>query len=417
MEEPQEWTDGIIDELSFRPPHESDGLQLNLLRDHKPDQDPWETEEQLRVVADALPGLIAYVDAQLRYRFNNKSFWDWFGLSPQEMRGRHMKEFLGDATYEGIRPYIEAVLAGHTVRFEQITSCKDASNRHVTVCYIPDLTADGKVRGFFAVIRDITAEKEREEKEREHLLELSHAARLATVGEMVTEIAHEINQPLAAIANYSGACLQAMPAEQTSQPIRKWLESINVQAKRASQIVHRLRSFVSKGRIKRTTIDLNTLVREMVDFTQIETRKHGISVKLELSRTPCWVIADKVLVEQVLINLIRNAIEALAGMDCQERRLRIKTTHQGDSIAVAVCDNGLGIPPELGERIFASFVTTKANGLGMGLAISRSIVEANGGKLWASSSLSEGTVFTFTLPLAGGERHVTSTTTHGLCRR
>lgn len=406
-----------IESVPLQPTEEDGELRLSLLREHKSEQYLWETEGQLRIVADALPGLIAYVDVQQRYRFNNRGYWDWFGQSPQEMYGRHIKEILGNAAYGVIRPHAEAALAGHTVRFEQTLPYQRAGNRHVSVCYIPDCAASGKIRGFFAVVQDITAVKKRREMERKHLLELSHAARLATMGEMVTEIAHEINQPLAAIANYSMACLRVVQSGQALHQMVNWLENINVQTKRASQIVHRVRSFVSKRQISPTLIDMSELVKKVVDFTKIEAHAYGVTVIITCSETPCWVSADKVLIEQVIVNLIRNAIEAMAGMDSRERQLWIRTTCREAEVTVSVGDNGPGIPPELGERIFEAFITSKADGLGMGLAISRSIVEVNGGKLWVLSPREGGATFTFTLPFAEGNGNGISDTTHSLhCR-
>jgi PAS domain S-box-containing protein len=391
--------------------------------EHRPDsssgraQNMRVTEGQLQIVADTLPGLIAYIDAEQRYRFNNRAYWEWFGYSTPDMRGRHIKELLGDSAYEMILPYVEAALAGHTVKFEQIIPYKGAGNRHVVVCYIPDCAADGEVKGFFAVTRDITTEKDREQQDRRHLLELAHVGRLATAASMVTEIIHEINQPLAAIANYSSACLRALQAEMNIPKIASWLEKINAQAKRASQIVQRLRRFVGKRQGVPTLTEMNTLARDVIDLMALETRAHHVKVDLEPSKTACRVIVDPLLIEQVIVNLLRNAIEAMIGTASRERRLWIKITRQEDRIAVSVRDNGPGVAPELREQLFQPFITSKTNGLGMGLAISRSIIEAAGGQLWVSSSAGAGTTFSFTLPVAEREGEGENGTGHGLCRR
>jgi PAS domain S-box-containing protein len=385
-------------ELIFQPPDDSNGPPVKSGEDDE--QNTWKTEGQLRVVADALPALIAYVDRQQRYCFNNSGYLDWFGQSPQELRGKHLREVLGDSAYAVIRPYVEAVLAGHTVSYERILPYKDAGDRYVAVRYIPHYTATGEVRGFFSVVSDITAMKQREERERQHLLELSHAARLTAMGEMATEIAHEINQPLTAIANYSMVCLRAVQTGQAAHQLIEWLEKINAQAKRANQLVYQLRAFVDKKQVAHTLVDMTELVREVLDFAAIEARTHGVKIRVKEDSKACHIVANQILIEQVLLNLIRNAIEALAAMDHGERQVYIHTTQQADMIVVAVSDNGPGILPELGERIFETFVTSKADGLGMGLTISRSIIEAHGGKLWVSSSLGEGATFTFTLPAA-----------------
>ena len=223
---------------------------------------------------------------------------------------------------------------------------------------------------------------------------------------MAAEIAHEINQPLTAIANYSAACLRALQNEQPVTKVMGWLEQVNFQAKRASQIVQQLRAFIRKGKIPPAVVDINQLVREVADCTAMEARAQGITISIQPTGEACHITVDRLLIEQVIMNLIRNAMEALDGMDSVERHLRIKVTRGVETIAISVCDNGPGIPTELGERIFEPFVTSKHEGLGMGLAICRSIVEAHGGALTVTNTPGEGATFTFTLPLPGEEEHV-----------
>jgi C4-dicarboxylate-specific signal transduction histidine kinase len=355
--------------------------------------------------ADAWPTLVAYIDARQRYRFSNQSSVKWFKLSPRELRGRHLKEMLGDSGYEVIRPYIEAVLAGHTADFEQVLPQPDTGDRQIVVRYIPDSTATGEIKGFFSIMCDVTAHKQHQEEQHRQLMALSRAARLVTMDRMATEIAHEINQPLTAIANYSAACLRALQNEQPVAKVMGWLEQVNIQAKRASQIVQQLRAFIRKGKIPPVVVDIDQLVREVADCMAMEVRAHGIAVSIQSTGEACRLMVDRMLIEQVILNLIRNAMEALDGIDSTERRLRIKVTRRAETIAVSVCDNGPGIPTELGERIFEPFVTSRSEGLGMGLAICRSIVEAHGGALMVTSTPGEGATFTFTLPVNGEEEH------------
>ncbi len=377
-----------------------DGAKIEeILRKAGPDAD------RLQTGAEAWPTLVAYVDARQRYRFSNQSSVKWFNLSPQELRGRRLKEILGDSVYEVIRPYIEAALAGHTADFEQVLPQPDTGDRHVVVRYIPDAAATGEIKGFFSIMCDVTAHKQYEEEQHRRLMALLRAARLVTMDRMVTEIAHEINQPLTAIANYSAACLRALQNEQPVAKVMGWLEQVNVQAKRASQIVQQLRAFIRKGRIPPGVVDIDQLVREVADCTALEARAHGIAVGIQSTGETCHLMADRMLIEQVILNLIRNAMEALDEIDGTERRLRIEVTRRTETIAISVCDNGPGIPTELGERIFEPFVTSRREGLGMGLAICRSIVEAHGGALTVTSTAGEGATFTFTLPITGEEEH------------
>jgi len=252
---------------------------------------------------------------------------------------------------------------------------------------------------------DVTAEKKHEEEQRQQLVDLSQAARLATMDRMVTEIAHEINQPLTAIANYSAACLRALQDDQPIAKVMGWLEQINAQAKRASQIVQQLRAFIRKGKITPAVVDIDPLVKEVADFTTIEARARGIDLGIQPAGVACRVLADRVLIEQVILNLIGNAMEALAEVDSRERRLLVKVARQAETITISVCDNGPGIPPELGERIFEPFVTSRHDGLGMGLAICRSVIEAHGGALTVTSTPGEGATVTFTLLMTDEEEH------------
>ncbi|MFO1431571.1 MAG: ATP-binding protein [Candidatus Competibacteraceae bacterium] len=361
--------------------------------------------DRLQTEAAAWPTLVAYVDTRQCYRFSNQSSVKWFNLSSRELRGRHLKDILGNEVYAAVRPYIEAALAGRAVDFEQVLPRPDTGDRHVAVNHIPDSTATGEIKGFFVIMRDVTAHQQHEEEQRRRLTALSQAARLMTMDRMATEIAHEINQPLTAIANYSAACLRALQNEQPVTKVMGWLEQVNVQAKRASQIVQQLRAFIRKGKLPPVVVDIDRLVGEVIDCTAVEARAHGIAVSVQPSDESCRVVADRMLIEQVILNLIRNAMEALDGMDSAQRRLCIKVTRGTETIAISVCDNGPGIPPELGERIFEPFVTSRREGLGMGLAICRSIVEAYGGALTVTSTPGEGATFTFTLPMTGEEEH------------
>lgn len=361
--------------------------------------------DRLQSGTAAWPTLVAYIDSQQRYRFSNQSSVAWFDVSPRALRGRRLKDILGESAYATIRPYVEAALAGRAVDFEQVLPQPALGDRHIAVRYIPDAAASGEIRGFFAILCDVTARKQHDEAQRERLMALSQAARLVTMDRMATEIAHEINQPLTAIANYSAACLRALQNEQPVAKVMGWLEQVNVQAKRASQVVQQLRAFIRKGKIPPVVVDIVQLVRDVADCTAMEARAHGIAVSIQPTGEPCRLVADRVLIEQVILNLIRNAMESLAGMDSAERRLYIGVSRGPETMAVSVCDNGPGIPTELGERIFEPFVTSKREGLGMGLAICRSIVEAHGGALTVTSTPGEGATFTFTLPITGEEEH------------
>lgn len=347
-------------------------------------------------VVDNVPVLIAYVDAEQRYRFNNMAYERDFGLRPEQIYGKSMRELLGEDAYRAVRPYIKQALAGNAVNFERQLAPSDSGTRDVAICFLPDPSPQGGVRGFYVIVNDISPIKASQRREREHMLELAHVTRLASLGEMATQIAHEINQPLAAIAMYSAAGLRTMAGECDRNKMEAWLEAINAQAKRAGEIVRRVRSFVQKGEPRLAPVDLNLVARETATLVDHDARSHDVEIVLELAEGLPLVQGERVLMEQVAYNLLRNAIDA-AQAGSGLRRVKLRTFSDAQLVYVEVSDTGSGVDPALGEQIFSSFVTSKQGGLGMGLAISRSIVEAHGGSLRYASNPGGGATFTFSL--------------------
>ena len=249
--------------------------------------------------------------------------------------------------------------------------------------------------------RDITAVRRAEQESRQHQAELVHVCRLSTMGEVATGMAHELNQPLSAIVNYANGCTRRLQSGQgRPEELVGAMTQITAQAKRASEIIKRLRALVGKQPPARAEVDLNHLVREVCSFLEFETSRVGVVIELELSGEAIPVCVDLVQVEQVLLNLVGNALDALEERPESERRLRIRTELEDDWAHVAVADSGPGIDPEHLKRLFDPFVTTKEGGMGMGLAISQTIVENHEGRIWAESVLGQGSTFHLRLPLA-----------------
>ena len=266
----------------------------------------------------------------------------------------------------------------------------------------PIKTKSGDTLGFIGVIRDITERKLAEERARQHQAELAHMARLNTMGELATGIAHELNQPLAAIANYAAACRKMLDAsDNRSERLVKALEATQIQAKRASDIVRHLRQFVRKQNPQKTHISLNSLIESVLSFMRPELNKRGIILHLELQGGLPDVIADSIQIEQVLVNLLQNSIGAMNHVDIDHRQLTIVTriSKEQCTVEVEVADTGTGMDAETLNTIFEPFVTTKGDkGMGLGLSISRSIIEAHDGRLWVESRVGSGSRFYFTLP-------------------
>ncbi|MDQ1314689.1 MAG: Histidine kinase [Pseudomonadota bacterium] len=347
-------------------------------------------------VVDDLPLLVSYVDAEQRYRFNNMAYARFFGVNLKEMYGKTMRELLGEDAYRTVLPYIEQALSGKPVSFERQLSYAGAGMHDMMVSYLPDTTPKGKVRGFYVMVNDISQIKEAERRERRHMIELAHVSRLASMGEMATQIAHEINQPLAAIAMYGAAGMRALQGEFDRGKLETWLEAINTQAKRASDIVRRVRHFVQKGEPQFGLVDLNLIAREVTALIDHEFRSREVGVFLELAEDLPQVQGDRVLLEQVIFNLARNAMDALLDQS-GERRMTLRTTFDAHLVYFEVSDSGPGVDPALGEHVFDSFVTSKQEGLGMGLTISRSIIEAHAGTLRYTMNPGGGATFMFSL--------------------
>jgi len=347
-------------------------------------------------VVDDLPLLVSYVDAEQRYRFNNMAYERFFGVKLKAIYGKTMRELLGEAAYRAVRPYVEQALAGKPVSFERQLPYAGAGMHDVVVSYLPDATPQGNVRGFYVMVSDVSLVKESERRERQHLIELAHVSRLASMGEMATEIAHEVNQPLAAIAMYSAASLRTLQGECDRSQIESWLEAINTQAKRASEIVRRVRHFVRKGEPQFGQVDLNLIAREVAALIGHETRSLGVEIAMDLAEGLPPVQGDRVLLEQVVFNLVRNAMDAVLAQS-GERRIAFRTTFDAHLVYFEVSDNGPGVDPALGAHIFDSFITSKQEGLGMGLKISRTIIEAHAGTLRYTLNPGGGTTFMFSL--------------------
>ena len=294
----------------------------------------------------------------------------------------------------------ERAFQGERVQVER-TYPLGSGVRHFLISVHP-IVDDGVITGATVFSKDITEYKRVEEQARQHQAELAHVLRLGTMGEMAAGLAHEINQPLGAIANYALGCVRRLRAGSVDAvALLPIIEQIAGEALRAGEIIRRLRELVRKESPQQEVVDLNALVRKAAQMVEAEARHQGIRVQLALAPDLPSVTCDAIQVEQVLLNLLLNGVEAVQASSNGERLLAVSTASAGgDAVEVAIRDSGIGVP-EAPVDVFAPFFSTKPHGLGMGLSISRSIIEAHGGRLSAIRNADRGSTFRLTLPLGG----------------
>jgi PAS domain S-box-containing protein len=305
-------------------------------------------------------------------------------------------------------PETEAAFAGTLVAmaegrtsFESETVLQTLRGERIAVLFsitFPLETAE--LESVLVSVMDITERNRTQEALHQAQAELAHVTRVTTLGELTASIAHEVNQPLAAIVTNGEACLRWL-AHEVPQPeeVRGAVDRMIKEGRRASEVIQRIRALSKKAEPQRTQLDLNEAIEDVVVLVQREVADNRVSLRLELDPGLPAVLGDRVQLQQVIINLLINAVQAMASVHDRPRELFVRSRLNGaEQILVAVQDSGTGIEPESMDRLFNAFFTTKAAGMGMGLSICRSIVEAHGGRIWASGNTGPGATFQFTLP-------------------
>jgi len=349
-------------------------------------------------------------DLDGRITYVNPAFCQMVGATPEQLIGKlpPMPYWAPEAIDE-YRERFAKVLAGHvTPQFETIFLRANGERFPVLVFESPLVDDSGKQTGWMGSILDISDRKRAEELSRQQQEKLQSSARLASMGEIASTLAHELNQPLAAISSYTSGALNILNGDGTLDPkvLRPALEKANAQAQRAGQIIRSVHAFVKQREPNRETVQIQSLIDNVMPL--IELQAHQLLVSIHASIAPALppVNADRMLLEQVLFNLMRNALEAMQDTLPERRMLRVQaaldTSTGSERIQVSVIDQGHGIADVVAERLFSPFFSTKAEGMGMGLNICRTTIEFHGGTLTHAANPNGGTIFTFTLPVATG---------------
>jgi PAS domain S-box-containing protein len=361
-------------------------------------------EHRLRTFFSALEQTsyaVMITDSWHVIEYVNPAFEQLTGYGKDEVTGKlhfFLCSGLNDpASYDEM---LRTIKAGGLFRGVVVCRRKDGSLYHEEKVISPVRDPSGEITHYISTGHDITERKNAEEAARRHQAELAHVARLSTLGEMTSGLAHELNQPLCAITTYAQTCLRHVRSEQCRvDDVRYGLEQVVKQADLAGAIFRRLRNFARKGDFVRRKLNLRQVVREVVSLIRSELLHNQVSLKIESGgETPC-VRGDAIQIEQVILNLVRNSMDAMAANDSARKRLTIHMLKsEPGEVKVSISDTGPGCPQEVVERLFEPFFTTKSTGLGIGLKISQTIIEAHSGKLWLEGNADTGATFSFTLP-------------------
>src|SRR5262245_20923826 len=367
-----------------------------LQRDLRTNEERWQA-----VINNPFMG-ITVIDQNHRFIMTNSTFQNMVGYKDEELKELTPLDITPDgAQRETNRIVFKELQQGKRDHFEQIKQLQRRDGKLIWIqLYVFRIPNRGSIGPHtFGMNFDITEKMQAQDALRVAQEELARATQASRIGAMAASIVHEINQPLTAIATNADAGLRWTDRTPPDlDRIRKSLNQIVHARQRTADVIHGIRAMFKSEEPSRSSINLNELINEMLTLTQGELQRRTVVVRTELAEAPLLVMANRVQIQQVLFNLVTNAIEAMDAVVDRSRSISIKTELLGGEASVAIEDSGTGISPDDLKRIFGTFFTTKARGMGIGLSICRSIIESHGGRLWASPGHAYGTVFRFTLP-------------------
>ena len=354
----------------------------------------------LRSILETVPDAMVVIDHLGIVQSFSATAERLFGYTTAEICGQNVKMLMPSPYREQHDGYLKRYQAPGDRRIIGIGRVvvglrKDGSTFPMELS-VGEVKQDGR-QLFTGFVRDLTERQQTDRRLQELQDGLLHVSRLRSMGQMAAALAHELNQPLTATANYVRAALRLLDQPDPNLPrVRQAMEMAVQQTLRSGEIIRRLRAFVARGEVNRRPESVAKLIEEASALALVGAKEHGIKVMIRSNPDLPNVVVDRVQIQQVLLNLIRNAMEAMEG--CDARELSVGTVMDDGSVLISVADTGSGILPEIEARLFQPFVTTKSEGMGIGLSVCRAIVEAHGGRLWVEPNDRGGSVFRFTLP-------------------
>jgi two-component system sensor kinase FixL len=363
-------------------------------------------EAHLRSILETVPDAMIVIDEAGIIQSFSPAAERLFGYPAADALGQNVTLLMPSPSREAHDAYLERYRRTgerHIIGIGRVVAGKRKDGSTFPIELAVGEMRSGSQRFFTGFVRDLTERQQTEARLQDLQSELVHISRLTAMGEMASALAHEINQPLSAIANYLNGCQRLLRTR--SEPelarIKDALQKAGAQALRAGDIIRRMRDFVARGETQMKVESLTKLIEEASALALVGARQHGVRVHFQLDSGGDLVVADRVQIQQVLLNLMRNAIEAMVDADATRRELVVATGRpKGGMVEIRVADTGPGIAPEVAQKLFQPFVTTKREGMGVGLSISRSIVEAHDGELTVESNPGGGALFRFTLRAA-----------------
>jgi PAS domain S-box-containing protein len=351
-------------------------------------------------VFDTLPDVVSVIDKDYLYRRSNRAHQRVWGLTADKLIGMHVADAMGREAFEQLaKPNLDRCFAGEEFNFSQWFD-GPTGRRYWVVTYSPLQLETDAVDSALVLARDLTDHMLASEAVREAQAALAHANRVATVGQLTASVAHEVNQPVGALVTNAHAALRLLGATPPDLELSsRALEDIIKDGRRVSEVINRIRALVKKTPAQIDKLDINEVITETMTLTRGEIIKNRISLEADLASNLPFVRGDRIQLQQVIMNLVMNAVEAMSHVDDEERELQISSAKdREDGISLTVRDSGPMLRREALDRFFEAFYSTKASGMGIGLSICRSIIDAHGGRIWATANASRGATLHIVLP-------------------